>query len=73
MKVTIEPTDEIVMTDGVPCRVWDGTTERGTKVLVFVRAIAVPTLTCSEEEMKDLVELQQCDEPQPFAVTEFRA
>ena len=49
MKVTIEATDAIVeletREDGarMPARVWEGTTESGTKVQVFVTRISPQT------------------------------
>ena len=39
MKLTIEPTAEIVEFQGVPCRVWSGTTESGATVGVLVAAV----------------------------------
>lgn len=42
MKITIESTDKITVVDGVPCRLWNGTTEAGTPCLVFVQCLGVP-------------------------------
>lgn len=39
MKMVIESTDVITTLDGVRCRVWEGTTERGVRVKVFVHRI----------------------------------
>lgn len=39
MKITITPTPEIVAVDGVPCRRWEGLTEAGRPVEVFVHGI----------------------------------
>jgi hypothetical protein len=41
MKMTIEATDQITHLEGVPARVWKGTTEKGVACLVFVHRIAV--------------------------------
>lgn len=41
MKITIESTDELTHMDGVPVRVWRGTTERGVPCFVFVHRLAV--------------------------------
>lgn len=36
MQITIESTSKTVTLDGVPARIWEGTTERGTRVVAFV-------------------------------------
>jgi hypothetical protein len=41
MKVTIESTSKIVELNGVPARVWEGTTDSGIKVHCFVTRIAI--------------------------------
>jgi len=41
MKISIEATEKITYLDGVQVRVWEGTTERGIKCLVFVHRVAV--------------------------------
>lgn len=41
MKITIESTTKIVNANGIDCRVWEGTTERGVQVVVLVPRIAV--------------------------------
>lgn len=41
MKITIESTTKIVNANGIDCRVWEGTTERGIAVQVLVPRIAV--------------------------------
>lgn len=40
MKITIESTDTIVNADGIDCRVWEGVTERGVKVICLIPRIA---------------------------------
>jgi len=42
MKLQIERRENLVLIDGVPCRVWDGVTEGGAKCLVMVHRIAAP-------------------------------
>lgn len=42
MRMTIESTDRLVTVDGLPGRVWEGTTEAGVAVYVLVTRIAVP-------------------------------
>lgn len=41
MKITIESTTKIVKANGVDCRVWEGETERGVKVICLIPRIAV--------------------------------
>lgn len=41
IKITIEPTDEMALTDAGPCRVWRGTTESGSKVLVLAKYVGL--------------------------------
>jgi hypothetical protein len=40
MTITISNTTEIVVADGVPCRVWEGQTESGVKVQCLIVRIA---------------------------------
>ena len=43
MEILIESTDELVHVDGVPCRVWEGTTLQSlVPVKVLVHRLAVP-------------------------------
>ena len=55
MKVTIEPTDDTVVIDGVPCRLWYGETDLGTPVTLAVhrvitsRSLDTPELDASLE------------------------
>ena len=41
MEIMIKATDQITELDGVPCRVWEGTTVGGVKCHVFVHRLAV--------------------------------
>lgn len=52
MKVTIESTSKIVFADGIPCRVWEGETSKGTKVQCLI-----PRIAAAANE-KDLVEFE---------------
>jgi hypothetical protein len=40
VKITIESTTKIVKANGIDCRVWEGTTERGVKVVCLIPNIA---------------------------------
>jgi hypothetical protein len=42
MKITITPTAELAAVNGAPVRVWDGVTEGGDKVTVYVALLKVP-------------------------------
>jgi hypothetical protein len=41
MNIIIKSTETLTEIDGVPVRLWDGITERGTRCKVFVHRIAV--------------------------------
>jgi len=59
MKVTLEPTTKLVELDGVKCRIWEGTTERGVPVHAYILRVAVPDgrpLEDYEQFALDLVE-----------------
>jgi len=43
MRIEIESTEKIVELDGVPARVWDGKTDSGIPVHVFVTRISPQT------------------------------
>lgn len=49
MKMTLESTAELADVNGVPVRVWQGTTERGTGVFAFITRVAFPPDTSAEE------------------------
>jgi len=59
MKITIENTTKIVDLNGVPARIWEGTTESGIPVHCFITRIAVPkdadesTLACFARELEE--------------------
>lgn len=67
MKVTLTPTARIVAIDGEqPCRIWEGTTETGTRIFAYIRALAVREQECKDEEMAELIEITSVD---PFRGT----
>lgn len=62
MKLTLEPTEEVAMLSGVPCRAWRGTNENGVECCAFIAAIALPAGTPStdaaaEAFSRELIEL----------------
>lgn len=67
MKVTIYSTNKIVMVkpgplyDGVPARIWEGTTESGIKVHCYITRIAIDKNEPNVEEFEK--ELLECSEP----------
>ena len=40
MTITLEPTNDWIEIDGVPCRMWDGTTATGIKVQAAIPRLA---------------------------------
>lgn len=57
MKVTLESTDQISHALGTPCRIWTGTTERGTPILAFIPRIAVSVELDQKEFERELREM----------------
>jgi len=56
VKITIENTTKVVHVDGVPARVWEGRTESGVPVIVFVTRIAAERTEDLAEFERDLAE-----------------
>jgi hypothetical protein len=54
MKITIESTPELMHVNGLPVRVWAGTTERGTPILALVTRLAVPEGADASELEREL-------------------
>lgn len=51
MQIAIKSTDQVVVADGIECRLWDGLTFNGVPCQVLVHRIAVEAdLDCSEFE-----------------------
>lgn len=60
MKVTLQNTTKMVELNGVPARIWEGTTESGIKVHAFITRIACDRDADQEEFQKDL---KKCIQP----------
>jgi len=60
MTIKIVSTTRIVFLNGVPARVWEGQTESGVKVIVFVTRILVKADENQEQFQK---ELHECARP----------
>lgn len=56
MKVTFESTEKIVEINGVPARVWEGTTEKGIPCHAFITRVAVDKKENATEFERDLQE-----------------
>lgn len=65
MKLTLENTTKIIEFNGLPARVWEGTTETGIKVHAFITRVAVDQN--EPPEVIDLFrrELQEMKAPSP--------
>lgn len=53
MKITLEPTGELVFVNGAGARIWTGTTDKGTEVHAIVFLVGCPA-GASQEEMDRL-------------------
>lgn len=62
MKITLESTDKIVTLNGVPARLWQGTTEAGVPCHAFITHIAVDR---TEDTSQFDQELEQHAAPRP--------
>ena len=56
-KLTIEPTETITRIDGVPCRLWKGTTPSGGRLDVFVHRCGSADPAAQAELEKALIEV----------------
>ena len=59
LKLTIEPTDLLTEVDGVPVRLWRGTTPQGHPVQVFVRNLASNVPAAQAELARVLREVEE--------------
>ena len=72
MKITIESTTRIVLVNGVPCRMWQGTTESGVEIAALVTRIGVAVLDAAGNVAEEFErELQEHAAPLPAAVAMF--
>jgi len=62
MTLTLENTSRIIEVNGVPARVWEGRTERGTEVIVLITRIAVHR---DQDQSAFEAELLEQDLPRP--------
>lgn len=63
MKIEIEATDQIVNMGGTLCRMWTGTTDKGTPCLVFVSCVAIPADSPEDLVSKFQAELKELPAP----------
>lgn len=59
MKITIESTTKIVEINGVPCRLWEGQTERGVAIHCFITRIGVENGLDTSQFEQELAEQRQ--------------
>lgn len=52
VKITITSTNKLTTIEGVPCRIWEGVTERGVPCHVFVHRLAVQSVDNRCEEFE---------------------
>lgn len=64
MQIAIQATEHLTDIEGVPVRLWHGTTKAGVKCLVFVHRIAVHESENAEEFARTLQEQM----PAPVAI-----
>jgi hypothetical protein len=59
MKLTITQTEQIIDYCGVPCRMWRGTTEKGTQIYAFIPFIGI----LAGQDMSEMDELMEVPAP----------
>lgn len=59
MRLSIEMTDELANIDDVWCRIWNGHTDDGIPVRVYVHRVAVPV----GQSLTEFKKLLECDQP----------
>jgi hypothetical protein len=65
MKITVESTTKIVHMNRIPCRVWEGHTERGVPVHVYIPRIAVASDSPAEAFAQFEEDLKEQRAPSP--------
>lgn len=63
MKVTIESTTKVIEFNGLPARIWEGTTDSGIKVHCYITRVAIDKDETRTEEFEK--ELQEQKVPSP--------
>lgn len=61
MKVTLESTTKIVELNGVPARIWEGTTDTGIQVHAFITRINIDKDEPNAQQFE--TELRECKPP----------
>ncbi len=56
MRITIESTNTTTVLDGTECRIWEGVTEGGAKVRLFITRLQVHVDQDTSEFERDLIE-----------------
>jgi len=54
MRITLESTTKLVQLNGVPARIWEGTTENGTPMHAYITRVAVEEGHDQEEFEREL-------------------
>ncbi len=62
MKITIESTDKIVELNGVPARIWEGTTKAGIPMHAYITRVAVREDADADEFERELAEQKKPSE-----------
>jgi hypothetical protein len=63
MKITIESTTKIVSFNGIDCRIWEGATESGIPVHVYIPRVSVHESRPPEDFAQFERELKECAKP----------
>jgi hypothetical protein len=53
MKITLEPTRTIETVNGMPARLWKGTSDKGAAILCWVAIVQVDLRHSSQDQLED--------------------
>jgi len=56
MKIELTQTSQITKLNGIPARIWEGKTEKGTAIVAFITRVAVSKDQDASELEKELIE-----------------
>jgi len=66
MKIDLRPTGRFEYVNGVRCRMWEGSTDKGIELAAFIPLIAVRRELDNEEFQRELNEVETVHQPVVF-------
>ncbi|HMI86815.1 MAG TPA: hypothetical protein VK550_22130 [Polyangiaceae bacterium] len=69
MRITLESTTKVVEVNGVPARIWEGATESGIPIHVYVTRVAVEEQQKHHEEFERQLQTHRAPSPAVQAIS----